>query len=121
MPTYDYKCDNGHEFEAFQSMKEAPLEHCVQCGAKVRRLIGPGAGFIFKGGGFYLTENRSKDYKEKAKAESSANAPPSTETKKSSDAGTTSTPKESTSKDTPKKSEGSSGTGGGSTGGTPSP
>ena len=113
MPTYDYKCDNGHEFEAFQSMKEAPLQHCVQCGANVRRLIGPGAGFIFKGGGFYQTENRSKDYKDKAKAESSGTSTPSSE-KPKSDAGAASAPKESTPKDTPKGS-------GGSSGGTPSP
>ncbi len=86
MPTYDYECDNGHRFEAFQSMKEDALTHCVQCDATVRRRIGPGAGFIFKGGGFYQTENRSKDYKDKAKAESAASSSSGGESTKSSDA-----------------------------------
>jgi putative FmdB family regulatory protein len=70
LPTYDYECENGHRFEVFQSMKDDPLEKCTQCDAKARRVIGPGAGFIFKGGGFYITEYRSKEYKDKAKAES---------------------------------------------------
>lgn len=59
MPTYDYKCDTcAHMFEHFQSMHEAPLESCPQCGSKVRRLLGGGAGIIFKGSGFYVTDNR---------------------------------------------------------------
>lgn len=72
MPTYDYECDNGHHFELFQSMKDEALTHCNQdqCTAKARRIIGPGAGFIFKGGGFYITDYRSKDYQQKAKSES---------------------------------------------------
>ena len=70
MPTYDYECENGHSFEAFQSMKDAALDVCPQCGGKATRRIGTGAGFIFKGGGFYITENRSKEYKDKAKSES---------------------------------------------------
>jgi putative FmdB family regulatory protein len=72
MPTYDYECEKGHRFEAFQSMKDEPLQECVQCGAPVRRLIGPGAGFLFRGDGFYITDYRSKSYQEKAKSESSA-------------------------------------------------
>jgi putative FmdB family regulatory protein len=70
MPTYDYVCENGHRFELFQSMKDAALDRCTQCDAPARRVIGPGAGFIFKGGGFYSTDYRSKEYKEKAKSES---------------------------------------------------
>lgn len=70
MPTYDYECEMGHRFEAFQSMKDEPLQQCVECGAKVKRLIGPGAGFLFRGDGFYITDYRSKSYKEKAKSES---------------------------------------------------
>src|SRR5262245_43727855 len=70
MATYEYECENGHRFEVFQSMKDEALSECTQCGAKARRIIGPGAGFIFKGGGFYKTDYRSKEYKEKAKAES---------------------------------------------------
>lgn len=74
MPTYDYECENGHRFELFQSMKDDALTHCNQCDAKARRIIGPGAGFIFKGGGFYITDYRSKDYQAKAKSESGGTA-----------------------------------------------
>ena len=72
MPTYEYLCDAcGHKFEKFQSMTAAPLRQCPACRAnKVRRLIGTGAGLIFKGSGFYITDYRSESYKEKAKAES---------------------------------------------------
>jgi putative FmdB family regulatory protein len=82
MPTYEYECENGHRFEVFQSMKDEPLSQCTQCGAKAKRLIGPGAGFLFRGGGFYSTDNRSKDYKQKAKAESSAADSPKTDAAK---------------------------------------
>ena len=57
MPTYEYKCqDCGHTFEKFQSMKDIPLEQCPKCKGKVQRLIGGGAGVIFKGSGFYATD-----------------------------------------------------------------
>lgn len=77
MPTYEYSCLKcGKEFEAFQSMKDAPLATCT-CGkkGKVRRKIGGGAGLIFKGSGFYET-----DYKR-----SSAGAKPSETTKAASE------------------------------------
>jgi len=62
MPTYDYDCtDCGHEFEQFQRISAAPLEVCPTCGGKVKRRIHGGAGLIFKGSGFYLT-----DYKKPA-------------------------------------------------------
>jgi putative FmdB family regulatory protein len=72
MPTYEYKCTAcGHAFERFQSMSAEPIKRCPQCGkAKVKRLIGTGAGLIFKGSGFYITDYRDAGYKEKAKAES---------------------------------------------------
>ena len=72
MPTYEYKCDAcGYEFERFQSITAAPIKRCPQCGkSKVRRLIGTGAGLIFKGSGFYITDYRDKSYTDKAKAES---------------------------------------------------
>jgi len=71
MPTYDYRCkDCGHEFELFQSMKDRPKRKCPECGKpKLERLIGTGAGIIFKGSGFYETDYRSADYKKKAEAE----------------------------------------------------
>jgi putative FmdB family regulatory protein len=57
MPTYDYDCaDCGHSFEQFQSIAAAPLEVCPKCGGKVQRRIHGGAGLIFKGSGFYLTD-----------------------------------------------------------------
>lgn len=62
MPTYDYVCDQcGHEFEAFHSMKDDPIQICPECNAKkVRRMIGSGAGIIFKGSGFYETDYKRK-------------------------------------------------------------
>src|ERR1051326_3238727 len=71
MPTYEYRCDAcGHAFEKFQSMTAAPVRKCPKCGKnKVRRLISTGAGLIFKGSGFYITDYRSDSYKEKAKSE----------------------------------------------------
>jgi putative FmdB family regulatory protein len=60
MPTYDYECSScGHAFEAFQSMSDAPLSSCPECGKAVKRLIGGGMGIIFKGSGFYKNDSRS--------------------------------------------------------------
>lgn len=69
MPTYDYECSNGHRFECLQSITAEPLTECVTCGEPVRRLIGGGAGIIFKGSGFYVTDskNGSRGKKESAK------------------------------------------------------
>ncbi|MCF7943958.1 MAG: zinc ribbon domain-containing protein [Spirochaetia bacterium] len=62
MPTYDYKCEDcGHSFEVFQKMSDEPITSCPVCNGKVRRLIGGGVGVIFKGSGFYVTDNRSKN------------------------------------------------------------
>lgn len=68
MPTYDYKCAAcRHRFEKFQSITAAPVRKCPRCGKlKVRRLIGAGAGVIFKGSGFYQTDYRSESYKKDA-------------------------------------------------------
>jgi len=57
MPTYEYKCgDCGHTFEKLQSMKDKPLDKCPECNGKLQRLIGAGAGVIFKGLGFYAND-----------------------------------------------------------------
>ena len=70
MPTYEYECSKcGHQFEHFQSIKDKPLQRCPQCKGKVKRLIGTGAGIIFKGSGFYATDYRSEGYKSAAKAD----------------------------------------------------
>lgn len=63
MPTYDYVCDDcGYHFEEFQSITAEPMSNCPRCRGHVRRLIGSGNGFIFKGSGFYTTDYRSKSY-----------------------------------------------------------
>jgi putative FmdB family regulatory protein len=61
MPTYDYECDAcGHRFEELQSIKAEPLRKCPKCGKRrLRRLIGGGAGLIFRGSGFYATDYRN--------------------------------------------------------------
>ena len=73
MPTYDYECQAcGKSHEFFHGISETPKIECPSCGShKLRRLIGAGAGFLFRGAGFYVTDYRSPDYKAKAKAESS--------------------------------------------------
>jgi putative FmdB family regulatory protein len=87
MPTYDYRCNAcGVRFELFQSMTEAHKKKCPECGKnKLERLIGAGAGFIFKGAGFYETDYRSPSYEEGAKAEASSqsSATPAAEAAKS--------------------------------------
>jgi putative FmdB family regulatory protein len=73
MPTYEYECRRcEHTFEAFQSMTDKPLRKCPECGGRVRRLIGAGAGVIFKGSGFHATDYRSKSYTQGAKADGPA-------------------------------------------------
>ncbi len=74
MPTYDYECPKGHRFEAIQKMTAKPGASCPKCGARARRKITGGAGFLFKGEGFYITDSRSADYKKKASAESGASS-----------------------------------------------
>jgi len=73
MPTYDYVCSKcAHEFELFQPISEKPKRTCPKCKGKVKRLIGGGAGLLFTGSGFYLTDYRSEGYTKRAKEESGA-------------------------------------------------
>ena len=81
MPTYEYSCEKcGGAFEIAQSMRDEPLRECPEelCRqkkwghGKVKRLIGTGAGLIFKGSGFYITDYRSDSYKEAAKKDAPA-------------------------------------------------
>jgi putative FmdB family regulatory protein len=76
MPTYDYVCGGcGAEFEEFQSITAPSLRKCPKCGKlKLKRLIGTGAGIIFKGSGFYETDYRSDSYKSAAKADTQASS-----------------------------------------------
>lgn len=72
MPTYEYKCLScSNTFEVFQSMNAKLIDVCPKCGGKVKRLIGAGAGPIFKGKGFYQTDykNSSKQSSETSKTD----------------------------------------------------
>jgi putative FmdB family regulatory protein len=101
MPTYEYACSKcGHEFEKFQSIADEALSVCPEelCAKKkwgrgrVRRKIGGGAGLIFKGSGFYITDYRSDGYKQAAKKESDAAKPAGGDSKPAKAADTTAKP-----------------------------
>lgn len=98
MPTYEYLCDNcGYEFERFQAITAKSLRKCPKCGKKeLKRLIGAGAGVIFKGPGFYQTDYRSESYK---KAEKSEKKTGDTEKKEPEKKGEDKKPKEKTKKE----------------------
>jgi putative FmdB family regulatory protein len=108
MPTYEYECKKCKKtFEIFQSMKEDALQICPEhlCRMKkwgrgeVKRLLGTGAGLLFKGSGFYITDYRSEGYKQAAKKDTAAPA--------ASDGGSSESKKKDTpAKETPKKSTG---------------
>lgn len=72
MPTYEYRCPNGHAFDLFQKMSEEPGAECPECGAASERQLSAGAGFLFKGDGFYITDYRSDSYKKAAASDSGA-------------------------------------------------
>jgi putative FmdB family regulatory protein len=91
MPTYEYECEKCRKtFDLFQSMKDPVVKTCpeAQCRmkkwgkGKVRRLVGTGAGLIFKGSGFYITDYRSEGYKASAKKESGEASKPAATTDK---------------------------------------
>lgn len=76
MPTYEYECLRcGHHFEKFQKMSDPPAKRCPKCRGKVKRRIGTGAGILFKGSGFYITDYRSESYKKAAKSEAESAKP----------------------------------------------
>lgn len=81
MPTYDYECAQGHTFEAFQQITAKPLTKCIKCGKKVKRLIGSGAGIIFKGSGFYATDYPKRSRGSAAEGASKAACPHSKDKK----------------------------------------
>lgn len=89
MPTYEYECKKcGDRFDAFQSITAEPLKRCKKCRGALRRLIGTGAGILFKGSGFYQTDYRDSSYKEASKADKEKASPPTAEsTKKEKPAG----------------------------------
>jgi putative FmdB family regulatory protein len=102
MPTYEYRCENGHAFEEFQSIVADPVKVCPVCGAHAERHISGGAGLIFKGSGFYITDYGRKgqsasspavvphssshsDGNTESKSESTPSVEPAKETKSKSD------------------------------------
>ena len=71
MPTYEYRCTAcGHQFDLFQRMSDEPGADCPECSGAAERLLSGGAGFLFKGDGFYITDYRSKSYKDAASKDS---------------------------------------------------
>jgi len=100
MPTYEYSCEKcGHRFDHSQSIKDQPIKTCPEekCGKKkwgkgrVTRAISAGAGLIFKGSGFYITDYRSENYKQGAKKDS-GDAKPAAKTEAKAEAKTESKP-----------------------------
>jgi putative FmdB family regulatory protein len=139
MPTYEYRCAAGHHFEQFQRMSEPPVERCPECGEPAERQLSAGAGLLFKGSGFYITDYRSDSYKKAAAADSGGGESKAGESKtgeskageskageskagdaKSGDTGSKSSPKSDTksggdsSKSTPKGGSSAKRAGGGS-------
>jgi putative FmdB family regulatory protein len=89
MPTYEYRCEKGHEFEVFQRMSEPAVEKCIHCGARAERMLSSGAGLIFKGSGFYITDYaRSDSYKKAAESDKGGASTPAP---KPTDSGSSST------------------------------
>ena len=101
MPIYEYRCENGHEFEAFQSMSEDPISKCMECGAPAQRVLSAPA-VHFKGSGFYTT-----DYG-KGKKSGGADSSASSTDKSSSSSSESSSSGDSPSKGSDKKSSDSS-------------
>ena len=91
MPTYEYRCPKGHHFEVFQRISDEPGADCPECGDPAQRQISAGAGFLFKGEGFYITDSRSSDYKKKAASEGSGAAKPAGDAGGSGASGTSGT------------------------------
>ena len=91
MPTYEYRRPKGHEFEVFQRISDEPGAPCPECGEAAQRQISAGAGFLFKGDGFYITDYRSSDYKKKASSEGSPGGSETSSSGGSASTGSTST------------------------------
>lgn len=92
MPTYDYRCKTcEHTWEEFQSITAKATKKCPECGKRqAERVIGPGAGIIFKGSGFYQTDYRSSSYKKDAAADKKSSESAKSENKSESKSSSTS-------------------------------
>ena len=85
MPTYEYRCPScANEFEKFQRMSDQPVAECPACGSSSERKLSAGAGLLFKGSGFYITDYRSDSYKKAASSEGGSFSSPGGESKSSS-------------------------------------
>ncbi|HEX7119651.1 MAG TPA: zinc ribbon domain-containing protein [Longimicrobiales bacterium] len=91
MPTYEYRCPKGHDFEEFQRMSDPPVATCPECGAEAERQLSAGAGLLFKGSGFYITDYRSDSYKKAAEADKSGGSKGSGKSESKSGGGSGST------------------------------
>ena len=104
MPIYEYRCDNGHTFEAMQRMSDDPLTECSVCGAPVQRVFHPVA-IHFKGSGFYNTDYGKRGRGAGAKEESGASSNSSSDTSKSSSSSDSASKSESKPAASPAKSD----------------
>ena len=99
MPTYEYRCPEcGNEFEKFGRMSDPPVQECPNCHAEAQRRISGGAGLVFKGSGFYITDYRGEGYKKAAESDKSSGGSSSSESK--SDAAPKAEPKAAPKSDT---------------------
>jgi putative FmdB family regulatory protein len=109
MPTYEYRCTQcGNEFEKFGKMSDPPVTECTKCGAESQRKISGGAGLVFKGSGFYITDYRGEGYRKAAESDKGGS---------SSSGGGESKSEPAAAPKSESKSSGSSSTGGSSSGG----
>jgi putative FmdB family regulatory protein len=114
MPTYEYRCPEcGNEFEQFGRMSDPPVQECPRCHAEAQRKISGGAGLLFKGSGFYITDYRGEGYKKAAEGDKGASSSSSGggESRSESKSEPAAAPKPES------KSSGSSSSGGSSSGG----
>lgn len=89
MPTYEYRCPScGHAFDVFQKMSDEPGAECPECGKAAERQFSAGAGFLFKGEGFYITDYRSDSYKKAAQKDQAQTGGSTSDAKSSSTGGT---------------------------------
>ncbi|MBV9109589.1 MAG: zinc ribbon domain-containing protein, partial [Gemmatimonadetes bacterium] len=104
MPTYEYRCPEcGTDFEKFQKMSDPPVAECPSCGANAERRLSGGAGFLFKGSGFYITDYRGEGYKKAAEADKGGGSPSSSSSSsESTSASSDAKPAKSESKPAPK-------------------
>lgn len=111
MPTYHYVCPKcDHDFEVFtQRISDSPkTKKCPACGGRARRQISGGAGFLFKGEGFYVTDYRSEEYRSKAKKETEGSSEEKSEKKSDKKTKETDRTPPETKSDTAKKKPGES-------------